>query len=263
MHCIGSCAITRWLSWCFKHVPGMSVALAESVSAISPPIIRVLGLVDYEPTWRAMQSFTASRTSDTPDEIWLLQTRPIYTVGLAGRPEHLPDSSATPSSLSVLKIDRGGQVTYHGPGQLIAFLLLDLRRLRLGVRPLVRLMENAVVDLLREYGVAAEGRADMPGVYVDGAKIAALGLRIKNGCCFHGLSLNVDMDLAPFAAIDPCGYPGLKVTQARDLGIDAGIDTLAGRLSQRLQAQLASLRRDPNADSACRAGQQAHDAGVA
>jgi lipoyl(octanoyl) transferase len=203
--------------------------------AYAEPLVRELGLVDYEPTWRAMQSFTASRIADTQDEIWLLQSPPIYTVGLAGRPQHLPLASPIP----VLKIDRGGQVTYHGPGQLIAYLLLDLRRLGIGVRPLVRRMETAVVTLLREFGITAEGRAEMPGVYVNGAKIAALGLRIKNGCCFHGLALNVDMDLAPFAAIDPCGFPGLHVTQTRDLGITADVDELGLRLAQHLIRQLA------------------------
>jgi lipoyl(octanoyl) transferase len=211
------------------------VALQQSPAGSASPLVRTLGLVEYEPTWRAMQAFTASRTAATPDEIWLLQHPPIYTVGLAGRPEHLPATSSIP----VLKIDRGGQITYHAPGQLIAYMLLDLHRLGIGVRPLVRRMENAVTGLLQEFGVAGEGRTDMPGVYVDGAKIAALGLRIKNGCCFHGLALNVDMDLAPFAAIDPCGYPGLRVTQTRDLGIDENIDELGNRLADHLIRQLA------------------------
>jgi lipoyl(octanoyl) transferase len=213
------------------------VALQQTAAAAAggaSPLLRTLGLVEYEPTWGAMQAFTASRTANTPDEIWLLQHPPIYTVGLAGRPEHLPASSPIP----VLKIDRGGQITYHAPGQLIAYLLLDLRRLGIGVRPLVRRMENAVTGLLKEFGVAGEGRTDMPGVYVGGAKIAALGLRIKNGCCFHGLALNVDMDLAPFAAIDPCGYPGLRVTQTSELGIDANIDELGNRLAGHLIRQL-------------------------
>ncbi len=209
--------------------------IAADAAGSASPLLRKLGLVEYQPVWRAMQAFTASRTAVAPDEIWLLQHPPIYTVGLAGRPEHLPD----PSSIPVLKIDRGGQITYHAPGQLIAYLLLDLRRLGIGVRPLVRRMENAVTGLLEEFGVTAEGRTDMPGVYVDGAKIAALGLRIKNGCCFHGLALNVDMDLAPFAAIDPCGYPSLRVTQTRELGIDANIDDLGARLVHHLMLQLA------------------------
>jgi lipoyl(octanoyl) transferase len=198
--------------------------------------MRNLGMTDYETVWREMQSFTAARNAGTRDEIWLLQSTPVYTLGLASRAEHLPADSTIPQ----LKLDRGGQVTYHGPGQLIAFLLLDLRRLGIGVRPLVRSMENAVIDLLAEFGITAEGRASMPGVYVDGAKIAALGLRVKNGCCYHGLALNVDMDLAPFAAIDPCGYPGLAVTQTRDLGMAADIAGLAPRLVHHLEHQLAA-----------------------
>jgi lipoyl(octanoyl) transferase len=197
--------------------------------------VRRLGLRDYEPVWREMQAFNAARGADTADEVWLLQHPPVYTVGLAGRPEHLPDASAIP----VVRIDRGGQITYHGPGQLVAYLMLDLGRRGLGVRRLVRRMEGAVVDLLAGYGVEAEGRAGMPGVYVGGAKIAALGLRVRKGCCYHGLSLNVDMDLAPFAAIDPCGYPGLAVTQTADLGIGASVDELGEALVRRLETQLA------------------------
>jgi lipoyl(octanoyl) transferase len=140
--------------------------------------------------------------------------------------------------IPVIRTDRGGQITYHGPGQIVAYLLLDMRRLKLGVRELVRKMEGAVVDLLQDYRIGAEGRTDAPGVYVDGAKIAALGLKIKSGCCYHGLALNVDMDLAPFAAINPCGYPGLRVTQTRDLGIADGLETLSVRLSEKLQARL-------------------------
>lgn len=202
----------------------------------APLLVRDLGLTAYETVWRDMQAFTAARNSHTVDEIWLLQSTPVYTLGVAARPEHLPVTSPIPQ----LKIDRGGQVTYHGPGQLIAFLLLDLRRLGIGVRPLVRRMENAVIDLLGEFGVAAEGRPAMPGVYVNDGKIAALGLRVRNGCCYHGLALNVDMDLTPFAAIDPCGYPGLAVTQTRDLGIRAGVAELGPRLAQRLSTQIAA-----------------------
>jgi lipoyl(octanoyl) transferase len=216
----------------------MGLALANSSPDLSSPVIRDLGLVDYGQIWREMQAFTASRTAATPDEIWLLQSAPVYTLGLASRPEYLPADSTIPQ----LKLDRGGQVTYHGPGQLIAFLLLDLRRLGIGVRPLVRSMENAVIDLLAEFGVTAEGRPSMPGVYVDGAKVAALGLRVKNGCCYHGLALNVDMDLAPFAAIDPCGYPGLAVTQTRDLGIAGNVAELALRLAHHLEHQLATRK---------------------
>jgi|SRR4051794_33969019 len=181
-----------------------------------------------------MKAFTACRTGDTADEIWLLQHPPVYTQGLACRPEHLLYNSGIP----VIRTDRGGQITYHGPGQIIAYLLLDMRRLKLGVRELVRKMEGAVIDLLREYHVCAEGRVDAPGVYVDGAKIAALGLKIKNGRCYHGLALNVQMDLMPFEAINPCGYPGLRVTQTRNLGITDGLDPLSTKLFEKLQTRL-------------------------
>lgn len=177
-----------------------------------------------------MQEFTLSRGPATPDELWLLQHPPVYTVGLAGRPQHYPIRNDIP----LVKVDRGGQITYHAPGQIVAYLLLDLRRLKTGVRELVRTMEQAVIDLLASYGVAAAGRAGAPGVYVGGAKIAALGLRVKNGCCYHGFALNVDMDLAPFASIDPCGYPGLQVTQARNLGIAEPLETLCGKLTRNL-----------------------------
>jgi lipoyl(octanoyl) transferase len=201
---------------------------------LPPPRVRRLGTVDYEPTWRAMREFTAARTADTLDEIWLLGHLPVYTLGVAGRSEHLPRDA---SSIPVIKVDRGGQITYHGPGQIVVYLLLDMRRRGLTVRPLVRIMERAVVGLLAAHGVAAEGHADAPGVYVKGSKIAALGLRVKNGCCYHGLAFNVDMDLSPFHAVDPCGYPGLAVTQARDLGIPDS----AERLGEELVEHLLSL----------------------
>jgi len=190
----------------------------SSILEVSRPAaaVRELGLVAYEPTWRAMQKFTAQRGADTPDELWLLQHPPVYTLGIAGKAEHLPRAD---NGIPVVKIDRGGQITYHGPGQVVIYLLLDMRRRGLSVRPLVRLMERAVIDLLAEHGITAQGRVAAPGVYVGEAKIAALGLRIKNGCCYHGLALNVDMDLSPFHAINPCGYAGLEVTQLRNLGI--------------------------------------------
>lgn len=195
------------------------------------PVIRELGLAEYEPTWRAMQAFTAQRGAATPDEIWVLQHPPVYTLGIAGKTEHLP---RTANGIPVVKIDRGGQITYHGPGQVVIYLLLDMRRRALTVRPLVRMMEQAVIDLLAEYGTAAQGRMDAPGVYVGDAKIAALGLRISKGCCYHGLALNVAMDLAPFHAINPCGYPGLEVTQMRDLGITDTPEMVATRLTRHL-----------------------------
>lgn len=178
-------------------------------------LIRELGRVEYEPTWRAMQDFTARRTPDTLDEIWLLEHPPVYTQGQAGKAEHLIAATDIP----VVPIDRGGQITYHGPGQVVAYVLVDLRRRGYGVRELVSRMEQAVIDLLAAQGVIAARRAGAPGVYVDGAKIAALGLRIRHGCTYHGLAFNVDMDLAPFAAINPCGYAGMAVTQCRDLGV--------------------------------------------
>ena len=197
-------------------------------------LIRSLGLVAYEPTWRAMQTFTAQRDAATPDEIWLLQHPPIFTLGQAGKPEHLLHHSDIP----LLNIDRGGQITYHAPGQLVAYLLIDLKRRNISVRELVSRMEQAVIDLLDALGVHAQRRADAPGVYVQAAKIAALGLRIRHGCSYHGLALNVDMDLTPFGFINPCGYAGLAVTQTRDLGITASLSELEQALNQHLRAAL-------------------------
>ncbi|HEY9198093.1 MAG TPA: lipoyl(octanoyl) transferase LipB [Gammaproteobacteria bacterium] len=195
--------------------------------------VRHLGRADYEPTWRAMQSFTAARTDETPDELWFLEHPPVFTLGLNAKPEHL----LNPGDIPLVQIDRGGQVTYHGPGQLIVYVLLDIARRHLGVQRLVQLMEQAVIDLLAEHGVAAQGRRDAPGVYVDGAKIAALGLRVKRGRTYHGLALNVDMDLEPFGRINPCGYPGMQVTQLHDLGISLGLDAV----SECLQSHLVRL----------------------
>lgn len=203
-------------------------------SALGPrpsALIRRLGLAQYEPVWREMQSFTAARSADTPDELWLVEHPPVYTLGLNGKAQHLP---RTDNGIPVIKVDRGGQITYHGPGQIVVYTLLDLRRRGLGVRALVRKLENAVIELLADYGIEANGRDDAPGVYVAGAKVAALGLHVRNGCCFHGLSLNVDMDLSPFRAIDPCGYPGLQVTQLRDLGIEEQPETVADKLLAKL-----------------------------
>ena len=212
-------------------------ALSTEHSAL---VIRNLGLSDYEKTWRAMQGFSAVRATDTPDELWLAEHPPVYTVGLNGKAEHLP---RTDNGIPVVKTDRGGQITYHGPGQIIVYILLDLRRLGFGVRALVRKLENAVIELLASYGIEANGSVDAPGVYVGGAKVAALGLRIRNGCCFHGLSLNVDVDLGPFHAIDPCGYPGLQVTRLRDLGIDERADVVADKLLANIADELSSPSR--------------------
>jgi len=198
------------------------------------PVVRRLGRVDYEPTWRAMQDFTASRAPETPDELWIVEHPPVYTLGQAGKPEHILEDLGIP----IVKIDRGGQVTYHGPGQVVIYLLLDLQRLKIKVRELVTAIEQAVIDFLAVQGVAAERRAGAPGVYVGDAKIAALGLKIKNGCSYHGLALNVDMDLSPFAAINPCGYAGLKVIQTKGLDIPLTAHEAGEQLSQQLLQQL-------------------------
>ncbi|MHB1145700.1 MAG: lipoyl(octanoyl) transferase LipB [Thiobacillus sp.] len=199
-------------------------------------VFRHLGRVEYAPTWRAMQDFTARRLPGTPDELWLLEHPPVYTQGQAGKAEHLIAATDIP----VVPIDRGGQITYHGPGQVVAYVLVDLRRLGYGIRELVTRMEQAVIDLLAAHGVAAERLAGAPGVYVDGAKIAALGLRVKHGCTYHGLAFNVDMDLAPFAAINPCGYAGMRVTQCRDLGVKLTLPQAEQALTQALRATIYS-----------------------
>ena len=184
--------------------------------AAEPLVVRQPGLVPYVPTWEQMRDFTLARTDQTPDELWLLEHPPVYTVGIAGKTEHWP---RVDNGIPVVRVDRGGQITYHGPGQWVAYLLLNMRRRGLTIRPLVRQMEQMVIKLLADYGLAAHGRSDAPGVYVGDAKIAALGLRVKNGCCYHGLALNVDVDLEPFNAINPCGYAGLEVTSTQRLGI--------------------------------------------
>jgi lipoyl(octanoyl) transferase len=197
-----------------------------------------------------MKAFTAARTADTADELWLLEHPAVYTYGVAGRPEHLP---RTDRGVPVIKVDRGGQVTWHGPGQLVLYALLDLRRLHIGVRGLVRMLEQAVIDLLASYRVRAERREGAPGVYVNDAKVAALGLRVSRGCSYHGLSLNVDNDLAPFADIDPCGYPGLTVTRTRDLGVIDGRERLGEQLAAlvmtALQRAAANSIRKPAIES--------------
>lgn len=201
-------------------------------------LIKHLGLVDYEPTWRTMQSFTDSRTADTPDELWVVEHHPVYTQGLAGKPEHLLRLTDIP----VVKTDRGGQVTYHGPGQLVVYLLIDFKRMHIGVRELVRRIEQAVIDMLAGQGITANGDVNAPGVYVDGAKIASLGLRIKNGAVYHGLSLNVGMDLTPFSWINPCGYEGLRVTQMKDLGVDKTLAQVAELLLPQLEKHLTVVK---------------------
>jgi lipoyl(octanoyl) transferase len=206
-------------------------------------IIRALGRTDYERTWRSMQAFTAGRTAATADEIWLTEHAPIYTLGLAGRREHLLRENGIPT----LEVDRGGQITYHGPGQLVVYVLLDLRRTKAGVRTFVRTIEGAVVKWLGTVGIAAYGKPSAPGVYVKRAareaKIAALGLRVRNGCTYHGLAVNIAMDLAPFADIDPCGYPGLAVTQLADLGVARTVDEAGAEFGPILAAELAAIKR--------------------
>ncbi len=196
--------------------------------------VKNLGRVEYEPTWQAMLAFTVARTAETPDEIWIVEHPPVYTLGQAGKPEHL----LTDIGIPMIKIDRGGQITYHGPGQVVIYMLLDLHRMQIKVRELVTAIEQAVIDFLAPYGVDAQRLAGAPGVYVGDAKIAALGLKIKNGCSYHGLSLNVDMDLYPFTAINPCGYAGLKVVQTKDFNIPLTANQAGEQLTQYLLRQL-------------------------
>jgi lipoyl(octanoyl) transferase len=208
-----------------------------------PILVRALGRIDYLPAWRAMIDFTAARGETTPDELWLCEHPPVYTLGRAGKPEHRLADNGIP----LLRVDRGGQITYHGPGQAVVYPLLDLKRRGLGVRELVERLEQAVIELLAEHGVAARRLDGAPGVYVERggqapypypAKIAALGLRVVRGRSYHGLSLNVDMDLAPFSAINPCGYAGMPVTQTRDLSIDLAPAQAGEALARRLIRQL-------------------------
>ena len=206
-------------------------------------IIRRLGLTDFESTCQAMQRFNAERSADTPDELWLTEHPPVYSLGLNRRQVRLPQRSDIPTVLT----DRGGKITYHGPGQVVIYVLADLQRNRLNIRTLVSLLEHAVIELLADYGVNAVSKKDAPGVYVQlddaqEAKIASLGLRVKNNGCYHGLSLNVDMDLSPFEAIDPCGYVGLKVTQTKDLGITADMQAISEKLLQKLDAGFEQLK---------------------
>lgn len=197
-------------------------------------LIRQLGMQPYQATWQAMQDYTNGRDASSPDQLWLLEHPALFTLGQAGKTEHILD----PGDIPVINSDRGGQVTYHGPGQLIAYLLLDLRRARIGIRTLVTHLEQSVIALLREYGIGATARRDAPGVYIADSKVASLGLRVCRGCCYHGLSLNVDMDLSPFERINPCGFPGLSVTQLADQKIDADIPTLGLGLSRHLAQAL-------------------------
>jgi lipoyl(octanoyl) transferase len=212
----------------------------DPVAIVAPAArlqVHTLGRQAYEPVWRAMQAFTDGRDDDTADELWLVEHDPVFTLGQAGRPEHL----LGPGDIPVLQVDRGGQVTYHGPGQIVAYPLLDLRRLKLGVRELVERIEQAVIDTLAHWDVHGERREKAPGVYVNGAKIAALGLRVRRGCSFHGLAFNIAMDLEPFSRINPCGYQGLRVTQLLDFGGPASPAAVLPRLVEALAGQLGLI----------------------
>ncbi len=210
---------------------------------MSKPLLHLqqLGLCDYESTWHRMQHYTDQRTADSQDQLWLLEHPPVFTLGRAAKTEHL----LTPGNIPIIQVDRGGQVTYHAPGQLIAYLLLDLHRKKLGIKRLVSHIEQAIINLLISYSINAHIKPGAPGVYVGKKKIAALGLRVRRGCTFHGLSLNVDMDLEPFDRINPCGHPGLKTTQLADLGAmpplqQVGID-LSHHLANQLNYRLANI----------------------
>lgn len=202
--------------------------------AQQPFRIKQFELRNYSEVWQEMQAFTAKRTEHTQDELWLLQHNPVFTLGLAGKKEHL----LNPGSIPVVQSDRGGQVTYHGPGQLIAYVMYDLQRAGIGVRKLVELLQNSVIDLLQQHAIEAHTLPKAPGVYVENKKIAALGLRVRRGRSFHGLSLNVDMDLEPFSRINPCGYPQMQITQMKNLGIEASMQDITEQLSNSIQFYL-------------------------
>jgi len=201
---------------------------------MNTPVIRHLGQVDYVPTWRAMEKFTLERGPATSDEIWFVEHPPVFTLGLSGKMEHV----LAPGNIPVIHIDRGGQVTYHGPGQLVVYPLLDLKRLKLGVRQLVDALENSVVDVLEGYGIRASGRRDAPGVYVDARKVCSIGIRVRRGCTYHGIAFNVTMDLEPFTRINPCGYVGLEMTQVSALGGPGDVRRVADDLTPALLQRL-------------------------
>lgn len=203
------------------------------MTTVSPAFVRDLGRQPYLPVWRAMQGFTDDRGADTPDELWLVEHDPVFTLGQAGKPEHV----LMPGDIPVLNVDRGGQVTYHGPGQLVVYPLLDLKRIKVGVRDYVCKIEQSIIDTLDHWNIHAERRDGAPGVYVNGAKVAALGIRVRRGCTFHGLAFNIAMDLEPFHRINPCGYAGLQVTSMLDLGGPSSLDAVKPVLLQALAAQ--------------------------
>ena len=198
-------------------------------------IVKSLGSIEYGASWKAMKEFTDARDENTTDELWIVNHPPVYTLGQAGKAEHLLEQTEIP----VINTDRGGQITYHGPGQLVIYTLLNLKRRKLGIRALVSLLEKSVIALLNDYGIQAEADPKAPGIYINGAKICAIGLRVRRGCSFHGLALNVDMDLSPFESINPCGYPGMKVTQLKALNPHVKIETVSKELVAHLLSNLA------------------------
>lgn len=208
-----------------------AAAAAETPPAV---IVRAMGWQDYEPLWRAMQRFTEVRQAATPDEIWFTEHPPVFTLGMNASAEHL----LAPGNIPVVQIDRGGQVTYHGPGQLMIYPLIDLRRSALGVRDLVTALEQSAIATAADFGLRANSRADAPGVYVDGKKIASIGLRVRRGASFHGMAFNVAMDLEPFSRINPCGFSNLQVTDFSSLGVTASLSDVRERMSAHLQSQL-------------------------
>lgn len=211
-------------------------------AALQPAVVRFLGRQPYEPVWRAMQRFTDARTDATVDELWVVEHDPVFTLGQAGKDEHV----LAPGDIPVVHVDRGGQVTYHGPGQIVVYPLLDLRRIGIGVREYVCRIEQAIIDTLLEWNIIAVRREGAPGVYVGDAKIAALGIRVRRGCTFHGLAFNVDMNLEPFQRINPCGYQGLQVTSVLDLGGPSGMEAVQRVLLDELARQFGlALRTEP------------------
>jgi len=216
-------------------VDAVAVPTGAGPAVLAPPTAKVrdLGRQPYEPVWRAMQAFTDARDEATPDELWLVEHDPVFTLGQAGKPEHV----LMPGDIPVLHVDRGGQVTYHGPGQIVLYPLLDLRRLKVGVREYVCRIEQAIIDTLGDWNIEAVRREGAPGVYVAGAKIAALGIRVRRGCTFHGLAFNIDMDLSPFQRINPCGFEGLQVTSLVDLGGPSGLDAVKPALVAHVATQ--------------------------
>ncbi len=212
---------------------------AEQLPETSVIVVRTLGMQDYEPLWRGMQRFTDSRTPQTPDEIWFTEHPPVFTLGLNASREHL----LAPGDIPVIQVDRGGQVTYHGPGQLMIYPLIDIKRARLGVRDLVTALERTVIDLAAEFSIEAICRKDAPGVYVDGRKVASVGLRVRRGASYHGMALNIDVDLEPFSRINPCGFSDLEVTDLNSLGVDASPSDIQARVEKHLLGHLRMTDR--------------------